>query len=186
VIAASAIAAVAAACEIGAAPPTPPVSPGTASSPREVNIIAKDYLFLPQVVDLVPGETVLFHVINGGLAVHEAIIGDMAVQQAWEEAEGAHADPPPGPTPFITVPAGTEGLRIVVGSGERVDVTWIVPAATDSPLIVGCHIPGHWAKGMQVPVRLVVGPSGPGASPPGAVGPGRPAAGIAATSADAD
>ena len=154
------MAVVAAACEGGATPPTPPISPGTASSPREVNIIAKDYLFLPQVVDLVPGETVLFHVINGGLEVHEAIIGDMAVQQAWEEAEAAHADPPPGPTPFVPVPAGEEGLRVVVASGQRVDVTWTVPAASGSPLIVGCHIPGHWAKGMQVPVRLVVRPDG--------------------------
>jgi uncharacterized cupredoxin-like copper-binding protein len=185
VVAGAAVAAATAACETGATPPTPPVSPGTASAPREVNIIAKDYLFLPQVVDLVPGETVLFHVINGGLEVHEAIIGDMGVQQAWEEAEAAHADPPPGPTPFVTVPAGAAGLRVVVRSGERIDVMWTVPAAIGSPLVVGCHIPGHWAKGMQVPVRLVGRPGGREASPVVDARPGRRSPGIAGTSRSA-
>ena len=42
-----------------------------------------------RVLDLVPGETVLLHVINGGLEVHEAVIGDAAVQDAWEVAEAA-------------------------------------------------------------------------------------------------
>ena len=29
------------------------------------------------------------------------------------------------------------------------------PTDADKTLIVGCHIPGHWARGMQVPVRFV-------------------------------
>src|SRR6478735_11094952 len=45
--------------------------PGTSGAPREVNIITKDYTFLPDSLDLAPGETVLLHVINGGLEVHE-------------------------------------------------------------------------------------------------------------------
>ena len=38
-----------------------------------------------------------------------------------------------------------------------VDIVWTVPAAVaaDAPLLIGCHIPGHWAKGMVVPVRFV-------------------------------
>ena len=107
---------------------TPPISPGSSASPRDVNIIAKDYSFLPPEVDLVPGETVLLHVINGGLDVHEVVIGDPAVQDAWEAAEAAAANPPPGPTPLVTVPAGTAGVRIVVQSGQRVDLLWTVPA----------------------------------------------------------
>ena len=96
--------------------------------------------------------------INGGLVVHEAIIGDAAVQDAWEAAEAAAAGAPPGPTPVVTVPPEVAGLRIVVRSGERVDIVWTVPA--DAPAghawVVGCHIPGHWDAGMQVPVRWVV------------------------------
>jgi hypothetical protein len=142
-------------CEPGAAPGTPPIVPGTAGDPREVNLIARDYEFVPPTLDLVPGEIVRLHVINGGLDVHEAIIGGAAVQAAWEVGEAA-AGAPPGPTPVVSVAPELAGLRIVVASGERVDVEWTVPGA-DEPLIVGCHIPGHWDKGMRIPVRFVTG-----------------------------
>lgn len=131
---------------------TPPIVAGASDAPREVNLIAKDYSFLPDSLDLVPGETILLHVINGGLEVHEAILGDMAVQDVWEVAEAATVGAPPGPTPLVSVPPEVSGLRIVVRSGERVDVVWTVPR-TSAPFIVGCHIPGHWEKGMQIPVR---------------------------------
>ena len=149
-----------AACEAGPAPATPPISPGNSSVPREVNVIAKDWEFLPDTVDLVPGETVLFHFVNGGLEIHEMVIGDAAVQEAWEVAEAATVGHPPGPTPVVSVPPGLEGLRVVVASGQRVDVVWTVPrppatGSADATLMIGCHIPGHWAKGMVVPVRFV-------------------------------
>ena len=133
---------------------TPPISPGTAAQPRDVNIITKDYSYVPAEVDLVPGETVLLHVINGGLEVHEVVIGATPVQDAWEAAEAAAANPPPGPTPVVTVPAATAGIRIVVESGQRVDLLWTVPV-NPGGLLIGCHIPGHWAKGMQAAIRFV-------------------------------
>lgn len=144
-------AAIAGGCDAGPPPATPPIVPGSSSAPREVNIVMKDWQFLPDPVDVVPGETILLHVVNGGLEIHEAVIGDRAVQDAWEAAEAGAANPPPGPTPVVTVPSGIAGIRIVVPSGGRVDVVWIVPAdaATVSGLVLGCHIPGHWAKGMH-------------------------------------
>ena len=146
-----------AACDSGPPPPTPPISPGTAAAPREVNVIARDWLFQPPVVDVVPGETVLLHVVNGGLEVHEAVIGDAAAQDAWEQAEAAAAvGQGPGPTPRVSLDPSVGGLRIVVASGQRVDVVWTVPAAEPAGgLVIGCHIPGHWAKGMVVPIRFV-------------------------------
>ncbi len=158
----------AAACS-GDAPATPPISAGTAGTPREVNIIAKDYSFQPSTVDLVPGETVLLHVINGGLEVHEVVIGDAAVQDAWEAAEAAAANPPPGPTPVVSVPPGVAGIRIVVSSGQLVTLRWTVPL-DPGPILIGCHIAGHWAKGMQAAIRLVTpgaiaSPAGSGSSP---------------------
>ena len=149
---------IAAACETGAPGSKPPITPGTGSSPRTVNIITRDYTYVPTTVDLVPGETVTFQVINGGLVIHEAIVSDLEDQMAWEAAEAAVADPPPGPTPFVPDPPGFEGTRIVVESGQRLDVTWTVPpdaASAAGGWFVGCHIPGHWAKGMVVPVRFV-------------------------------
>jgi hypothetical protein len=161
-----------AACDRGPAV-TPRITPGTSASPRAVVIVAADFQFSPPIVDLVPGETVVIQVVNGGLAVHEAVIGPMPVQDAWEAAEAAVAGGPPGPTPAVSVQPGLEGLRIVVASGERKDVGWTVPvaatggqavpddgqAAPDGGWFVGCHIPGHWAEGMVVPVRFV-GPDG--------------------------
>lgn len=142
------------ACTAGAPTTTPSIVPGNATVPREVNLIAKDYAFLPVTLDLVPGETVLLHVVNGGLDIHEAVIGGAAVQDAWEKAEQAAAGAPPGPMPVLSVPPDLAGLRIVVASGQRVDVVLTVPDATE-PWTVGCHIPGHMAKGMHIPVRWV-------------------------------
>jgi uncharacterized cupredoxin-like copper-binding protein len=141
-------------CAAEPAPATPPIQPGVPAAPREVNLIARDYAFEPPILDLVPGETILLHVVNAGLDVHEAIIGSTEVQDAWEVAEAAAAGAPPGPTPVVSVPPEVRGLRIVVASGQRVDVEWAVPTG-GAPFVVGCHIPGHWAKGMRIPVRWV-------------------------------
>jgi uncharacterized cupredoxin-like copper-binding protein len=120
-----------------------------------VNVIAKDWIFLPDPVDLVPGETIVLHVINGGLEVHELVIGDQAVQDAWEMAESAVAGAPPGPTPMVSVAPDRAGIRLVVSSGQRLDLTWTVPGADEARrLLLGCHIPGHWEKGMRAAVRL--------------------------------
>lgn len=143
----------------------PPLVPGTSAHPREVNLIARDYLFEPPALDLRPGETILLHVINAGLEVHEAVIGDPAVQSAWELAEAATATHPPGETPTVSVPPSVAGLRIVVASGQRVDIVWTVPIGAEADpagWLVGCHIPGHYARGMVIPVRFGV----PGASRP--------------------
>ena len=55
------------------------------------------------------------------------------------------------PTPMVTVAPDVAGIRIVVASGQRVDLAWTVPAdpAVVRSLVLGCHIPGHWAKGMR-------------------------------------
>lgn len=146
-----------AACGEQAPEPTPFVA-GTAADPREVIVVTRDYEFQPAVVELVPGETVTFQVVNGGLVVHEAVFGPMAVQDAWEDAEAAATGGPPGETPAVSVPPELAGLRIVVRSGQRVDVTWTVPvdaAAGAAGWLMGCHIPGHWAEGMVAAVRFV-------------------------------
>lgn len=141
-----------------AASPLPVGSPGTPDHPRDVIIAAKDYTYIPAVVDLVPGETVTFQVINGGLVTHEFVLGGMRIQDAWEAAEDVTSNLPPGQTPAVSVAPDVGGLRFVIRSGERVDVTWTIPVdAISEPggWFIGCHIPGHWAAGMVVPVRFV-------------------------------
>jgi uncharacterized cupredoxin-like copper-binding protein len=143
------------ACDVGTAASTPTSVPGTASRPREVNLIASDYAFAPSTLRVFAGETILLHVVNAGLEVHEAVIGDESVQDAWEAAEAAIPAPPPGPTPIVSVPPDVSGVRVVVHSGQRMDVTWTVPGSARAGLIVGCHIPGHWARGMLIPIEIV-------------------------------
>lgn len=145
------------ACESGPAT-TPAITPGTSTEPRVVVIVAKDYTYAPPVVDLVPGETVALQVVNGGLTLHEAVIGSQAVQDAWEAADAPFATAPPGVEPQVSIAPGLGGVRILVRSGERIDATWTVPgdaAAAGTAWFVGCHIPGHWSQGMVVPVRFV-------------------------------
>jgi len=156
---------VAGACDGGSVASTPAITPGTAGAPRQVNVILKDYVFVPGIVDLVPGETITLNVVNGGLDVHELVLGPQAVQDAWEAVEETAANPPPGPTPAVSVPPALAGLRVVARSGETRTVTYTVPSNAGEQLLLGCHISDHWEKGMAGAVRFV-GPGGvPLASP---------------------
>jgi uncharacterized cupredoxin-like copper-binding protein len=155
-VALTTIALVGAACGSDASPAmTPLPSAGSADRPREVNLILRDYSVTPDPVDLVPGETVRLQVVNAGLDWHEAVIGDQSVQDAWEIAEAATVGAPPGPTPTVSVAPELEGLRVVVPSGGRADLVWTVPAdpAAVGRLLIGCHIPGHYARGMKAAIR---------------------------------
>jgi uncharacterized cupredoxin-like copper-binding protein len=56
----------------------------------------------------------------------------------------------------VSLPPDVAGIRIVVASGQRVDLVWTVPAdpAIVGALVLGCHIPDHWAKGMRAAIRI--------------------------------
>ena len=126
---------------------------GTPTEPRAITVIMRDYRFEPTPVVLVPGETVRFTVFNAGLEVHDFVIGDAEVQQAWSIADAA-ATPPNlmATAPPASVPPGTGGLRVFLRSGEQATVDYAVPS--DEQLSLLCHIPGHIEKGMVGRVEL--------------------------------
>lgn len=126
---------------------------GTPTEPRPVNVIMRDYRFDPTPVVLVPGETVRFNIFNAGLEVHDFVIGDADVQAAWHAADAA-AIPPNllATAPPASVPPGTGGLRVFLGSGEQAAVEYTVPG--DEDLAILCHIPGHIEKGMVGAVEM--------------------------------
>lgn len=128
-------------------------SAGTADEPRDVTVIMRDYSFEPTPVVLVPGETVRFTIFNAGLEVHDFVIGDADVQQAWSIADAA-ATPPNllATAPPASVPPGTGGLRVLLRSGAQATVEYAVPAAERLSLL--CHIPGHIENGMVGRVDL--------------------------------
>jgi hypothetical protein len=61
----------------------------------------------------------------------------------------------------VSVPPGVSGIRIVVASGQRVDYVWTVPSDAEAvrALVLGCHLPEHWSKGMRAAI-VVASPSG--------------------------
>lgn len=145
---------------LAAAPvPVPSIDrPGTAAEPRQVNVILRDYRFDPTPLYLVAGETVRLNVLNGGLVEHELVLGDAAVQAAWDAAD-ASASPPAA---FATAPpasVGPEvgGLRVLLASGGSTTTEFVVPQTGGLGLV--CHLPGHEQRGMVGEV-IFLAPSG--------------------------
>jgi uncharacterized cupredoxin-like copper-binding protein len=129
------------------------VRAGTAAAPRDVTVIMRDYRFDPTPIVLVPGETVRFTIFNGGLIEHDFVLGGESVQRAWHAADAA-ATPPSllASAPPASVPPGTGGLRVLLGSGQRAVIEYHVPGREALALL--CHIPGHIEKGMVGAVEL--------------------------------
>lgn len=141
---------------LAAAPaPVPTIAqPGTADSPRPVNVIMRDYHFDPTPLYLVPGETVRLNVVNAGLVEHELVLGDAAVQAAWAAADAAATPALPLATaPPASVPPGVGGLRITLASGAATTVDYTVPSSRDIELV--CQLPGHVERGMVGQVAYV-------------------------------
>ena len=162
-VALAAVALLTAACG-GSAGPSGAIVPGTAAHPRDVNVILRDYVFIPTPILLVPGETVRFRIIDGGLVEHEFVLGPRQLQDAYERAEAAIAPSLPGATePPVSLPPAVAdlGLRVVVGSGQQASIVYHVPSTGPAPLLE-CHIPGHLARGMIGAIEYVA----PGATAP--------------------
>lgn len=129
-------------------------SPGTAQSPRELNVILRDYRFDPTPLYLYAGETVRLHVVNGGMVEHELVLGDSQVQAAWAQADAAAVPPAPFATPPVaSAPAGTGGIRVLLPSGGATSVVYVVPATGQLEMV--CHLAGHAERGMIGRVTLV-------------------------------
>jgi uncharacterized cupredoxin-like copper-binding protein len=90
-----------------------------------------------------PGETVRFVVRNTDPIPHELIIGDQGVQGLHETGAEAHHGDRPG--------------EVSVGPGQTATTTYRfgpdAGADVGGPLF-GCHLPGHWAYGMQGAIRV--------------------------------
>jgi uncharacterized cupredoxin-like copper-binding protein len=138
------------------AAPAPSVAiarPGTPDQPRDVVVIMRDSLFDPTPLVLVPGETIRLTAFDAGLQPHELVLGDAHVQAAWASAHAAATPPAPFATPpGASVPPGTGGLRVWLGSGDRTTVDWKVPPSGE--LLLMCHLPGHVEQGMVGRVEL--------------------------------
>jgi uncharacterized cupredoxin-like copper-binding protein len=92
----------------------------------------------PQAFEFDVGTTVTFVVENTDPIDHEFILGDEGVQRAHERGTEVYHQPQPGE---MTVPAG-----------ETATTTYMF--SEPGELILGCHVPGHYAYGMRAVVRV--------------------------------
>jgi uncharacterized cupredoxin-like copper-binding protein len=90
-------------------------------------------------LDVRPGETIRYVVENADPIDHEFIIGDQAVQDAHELGTEAYHPPRPG--------------EMSVPPGAVMETTYTYPTQPGS-LILGCHLPGHYAYGMRDDITI--------------------------------
>jgi uncharacterized cupredoxin-like copper-binding protein len=108
---------------------------GTKDNPRVVQVNMNDQLkFLPDAIQVTPGETVLFVLTNSGNATHEFQIGP-ADKVAADEVDGKIV---------------LEADKLDPGSTNQLTYTFDAP----SPFAFACHEPGHYQAGMKGTIVL--------------------------------
>jgi uncharacterized cupredoxin-like copper-binding protein len=94
----------------------------------------------PGRISVPTGKPIVFVVTNRGRLDHEFFVGD---EQAQEAREQALAGSPIG---------RDEPTGIALRGGQTRELTLTFAAAT--PLIAGCHIPGHYPGGMKATIEV--------------------------------
>ena len=128
-----------------AVPPGSPATPAAApaadpDAPLVVQVELGEFYFAPQRITAPAGRLIRFEVTNPGVVPHEFLIGD---RHAQDDAEKEMAKG--GAWGKSHSHDGT--VSILLGAGE----SGVLEATFDEPgeLLIGCHVPGHWAAGMK-------------------------------------
>jgi uncharacterized cupredoxin-like copper-binding protein len=112
-------------------------APSEARGP-EVMVRIEHSRFSPDRYEFEAGTTVEFVIHNDDPIDHEFILGDTSVQDRHERGNHAQHGAIPGE---ISVPAGAT----VVTTYDFIE---------PGRLIIGCHLPAHYAYGMRAPVTV--------------------------------
>jgi uncharacterized cupredoxin-like copper-binding protein len=110
----------------------------SATSEQTVDVTIRHSRFLPHSLEFEAGSTVRFVLRNTDPIDHEFILGNEAVQARHETGTEAHHGAIPGE---VSVPAGSEASTTY---------TFSEPGT----LLIGCHLPGHYAYGMRGTVHV--------------------------------
>ncbi len=114
-----------------------------------VNVVMTEFAYELDLTEVPMGVPVRFAFDNRGAIPHEAIIGDVHIQDEHEAAmaagdghDDAHGDDHHGMIPSITLEAGETGDLVVTfdEAGET---------------LIGCHIAGHYDAGMVTTLTVV-------------------------------
>lgn len=109
-----------------------------AGSGRTVRVEINHSRFEPDELRFEAGQEVTFVIHNGDPIDHEFILGDRAVQDRHELGNEAHN--------------GSIPTEVSVPAGETVETT--VTFNEPGELILGCHLPRHYAYGMKAKVTV--------------------------------
>jgi uncharacterized cupredoxin-like copper-binding protein len=119
---------------------------GTDANPRVIQLTVDGYRFIPHAIEVRLGETVRFIVTNPTDMAHEVFIGTPA-EQAADEA--AHASAPPMQQPKVTT---QYGYGVFLLPYSTIDFNYHFSNRDEG--MIGCHLPGHWAKGMKAAITV--------------------------------
>lgn len=109
-----------------------------AGSGETVPVKMKYSRFEPGHLRLQAGQAVTFVIYNDDPIDHEFILGGQAVQDRHESGTEAHH--------------GSIPTEVSVPAGETVETTVTFDEPGD--LVLGCHLPGHYAYGMKAKVTV--------------------------------
>lgn len=121
------------------------VVPDDVDVDRVIEIAMEDIMFSVEELEFAVGERVRFVFENVGAAPHEALIGDMHVQDEHEqqmmEGDGHHDGGHHGDLSMISLESGESGS--IVHEFTEAGELWM-----------GCHVPGHWDAGMRTRITV--------------------------------
>lgn len=105
---------------------------------RVVTLTIRHSRFVPSTVEVAPGTNVRFVVRNLDPIGHELIVGDQATHDRHETGTETHHGDRPGEVSIALLSTAETTYRF------------------DAPgrVFFGCHLPGHWAYGMQGAVKV--------------------------------
>ena len=109
-----------------------------AASGEEVTVTINHSRFHPGELTFSRGDTVTFVLVNDDPIDHELILGDEEVQDRHEFGTEAHHDAIP--------------TEVSLPAGDTVRTTVTFDKAGE--LIIGCHLPAHYAYGMKAEVTV--------------------------------
>ena len=115
------------------------------SADRVVELSMAAMHFIPDSLTVRVGETVAFVITNPNDIAHEVYIGDLNDQDAHEAMH-------------MAAPSNQQALVSHYGTGLFLDPhgTGVLTYhfAVAGQIYIGCHLPGHWARGMHALVTV--------------------------------
>lgn len=112
-----------------------------AGAPVVVEVTMGEFFFAPEHITVPVGRPIRFEVTNPGVVPHEFLVGD---RHAQDEAEKAMAKGGKNAEPGHSH-RGAASIYLEPGASGVLEATFDAPGK----LLVGCHVPGHYAAGMK-------------------------------------